>query len=97
MDKSQSSGLPVQNPERGKGSEARQSLHNMEKLQESEGQSSDKNKGLDSHHQSLNSSDDHSDKGRRPDAHPNLDRGKSESFPPVDKGRSIVTPRTNSR
>ncbi|KAL3514256.1 hypothetical protein ACH5RR_026973 [Cinchona calisaya] len=87
MDKSRSSGLPIQNPERGKGSEARQSLQNTEKLQGSEGQSSENNKGLDRHH----------NQGRRPDAHPNLVRGKSESFPPVDKGRAMVTPRTNSR
>lgn len=97
MDKSRSSGLPVQNPDRGKGSEARQSLQNTEKLQVLEGQSSEKNEILDSYHQSLPNFDGQSDLGRRPDAHPNLDRGKSESFPPVDKGRSKVTPRTYSR
>ncbi|CDP11488.1 unnamed protein product [Coffea canephora] len=97
MDKSRSSGLPVQNPERGKGSEARQSLQNTEKLQVSEGQSSEKNEILDSYNQALPNFDGQSDQGKRPDAHPNLDRGKSESFPPVDKGRSKVTPRINSR
>ncbi|KAG8369187.1 hypothetical protein BUALT_Bualt15G0125100 [Buddleja alternifolia] len=37
------------------------------------------------------------DKGLISEGHPNLDRGKSESFPTVDKGHSKVPPRTYSR
>ncbi|KAL7175874.1 hypothetical protein ACSBR2_029449 [Camellia fascicularis] len=114
MDKGQSSKLSAQSNERGRGSESRQSVQNLDNYQEVDGQSgynSEKGLGLDSG-QSLQKEGHHvenmekhrkSDKGRSEgQSTPNLERGKSESFPNADKGRrteghSVATPRTYSR
>ncbi|KAF5942660.1 hypothetical protein HYC85_020302 [Camellia sinensis] len=114
MDKGRSSKPSAQSNERGRGSESRQSVQNLDSYQEVDGQSgynSEKGLGLDSG-QSLQKEGHHvenmekhrkSDKGRSEgQSTPNLERGKSESFPNADKGRRteghpVATPRTYSR
>ncbi|GMP80471.1 hypothetical protein CsSME_00035556 [Camellia sinensis var. sinensis] len=114
MDKGRSSKPSAQSNERGRGSESRQSVQNLDNYQEVDGQSgynSEKGLGLDSG-QSLQKEGHHvenmekhrkSDKGRSEgQSTPNLERGKSESFPNADKGRRteghpVATPRTYSR
>ncbi|OIT03785.1 PREDICTED: rho GTPase-activating protein REN1-like [Nicotiana attenuata] len=89
LDKSQS-GEPVKNNERGKGSEP----HHPDKFQAS--QSTEKSTS-DSHHALHHPDGQHPDRGTKHEIHPNLDKGKSESFPNTEKGRAIFPPRTNSR
>lgn len=89
LDKSQS-GETVKNNERGEGSEP----HHPDKFQAS--QSTEKSTS-DGHHALHHPDGQHPDRGTKHEIHPNLDKGKSESFPNMEKGRAIFPPRTNSR
>ncbi|KAL2489050.1 rho GTPase-activating protein REN1-like [Forsythia ovata] len=98
LDKSRNSGHSIHKFEQGEGSEPRRSVPNADNIQGSEGQSSERHRGTDSIHIQDSQLVQNANKARNTEGHPNLDRGKSESFPTVDKGRStIVPPRTYSR
>ncbi|XP_073053054.1 rho GTPase-activating protein REN1-like isoform X2 [Primulina eburnea] len=90
LDKGENSSQPIQNLGHSGGSENRQSHQNskeqsLEKIQELE------------NFESSHKSDDQNDRGTKLEVFPNLDRGKSESFPVDDKVQSRVPPRTYSR
>ncbi|KAL2471398.1 Rho GTPase activation protein (RhoGAP) with PH domain [Abeliophyllum distichum] len=98
LDKSRNSGHSIHNFEQGEGSELHHSVPNADNIQGSEGQSSERHRGTGSSHNQDSQLVQSANKARNTEGHPNLDRGKSESFPTVDKGRStIVPPRTYSR
>ncbi|GFS44019.1 hypothetical protein Acr_00g0088130 [Actinidia rufa] len=97
LDKGRGSGPSAQAFERGRGSEYRQPVHGT----------IDGTIGFDSSHSHHNVDRgfvlQNSDKGQlEGQSAPNLERGKSESFPNADKGRRseihpLVPPRTYSR
>ncbi|PIN00672.1 hypothetical protein CDL12_26825 [Handroanthus impetiginosus] len=100
LDKGRNSGQSVPNLEQGTGSEQRQTVENLDKHQESKGLPLEKNRESENrelHHDPNGQLPQNVDKGKSSEVHPNLERGKSESFPTVDKGHSKVPPRTYSR
>ncbi|XP_022848838.1 rho GTPase-activating protein REN1-like [Olea europaea var. sylvestris] len=105
LDKSRSSGHSndsIHNFEQGEGSDHQHfhqhSVPNAENSQGSEGQSSERHRGSDSSHNQDIQFVQNANRARNAEEHPNLDRGKSESFPTVDKGRSSMrAPRAYSR
>lgn len=100
MDKGRNSCQPVQNLEQGTESERRPLVVNLDNHQESKGKSSEKGRELEKHESRHNPTVQmlqNVDKARKAEGHPNLERGKSESFPTADKGSSKFPPRTYSR
>ncbi|XP_073142383.1 rho GTPase-activating protein REN1 isoform X2 [Henckelia pumila] len=90
LDKGENSSQRIQNLGQSGGSEYHQSHQDskeqsLEKIQEPE------------NFESSHKSDDQNDRGTKLEVFPNLERGKSESFPVDDKVRSRVPPRTYSR
>ncbi|XP_075511787.1 rho GTPase-activating protein REN1-like isoform X8 [Primulina tabacum] len=90
LDKGENSSQPIQNLGQSGGSE------HCHSNQDSKEQSSEKIKELENF-ESSHKSGDQNDRGTRLEVFPNLDRGKSESFPVDDKVRTRIPPRTYSR
>ncbi|KAI3460064.1 hypothetical protein Pfo_016727 [Paulownia fortunei] len=100
LDKGRNSCQPIQNLEQGKGLEHCQLVENLDNHQEFKGQSLEKSRELENYELRHNSNRhmlQNIDKGRKLEGLPNLERGKCESFPMVDKGHSKFPPRTHSR
>ncbi|XP_073281878.1 rho GTPase-activating protein REN1-like isoform X6 [Primulina huaijiensis] len=90
LDKGENSSQPIQNLGQSGGSEHSHSN------QDSKEQSLEKIQELENF-ESSHKSGDQNDRGTRLEVFPNLDRGKSESFPVDDKVRTRIPPRTYSR
>ncbi|XP_073046452.1 rho GTPase-activating protein REN1 isoform X3 [Primulina eburnea] len=90
LDKGENSSQPIQNLGQSGGSE------HCHCNQDSKEQSLEKIQDLENF-ESSHKSGDQNDRGTRLEVFPNLDRGKSESFPVDDKVRTRIPPRTYSR